>query len=121
MRAPFDAGRILREGFRGLRDELAISSKAGWDMWPGPSGFCERRKYLLVSLDQSLDRLGLDDVDIFYSHRPDPRHAVGGGDGRAGDSGATRQGVVPRHLLLLPRHAAEARAHGGCRGSRVVQ
>ena len=72
MRAPFDAGRILREGFRGLRDELAISSKAGWDMWPGPSGFCERRKYLLVSLDQSLDRLGLDDVDIFYSHRPDP-------------------------------------------------
>ena len=70
--AEINVGRILREDFRGLRDELVISSKAGWDMWPGPYGFCGNRKYLLASLDQSLDRLGLDYVDIFYSHRPDP-------------------------------------------------
>lgn len=70
--AEINAGRILREDFRRLRDELIISSKAGWDMWPGPYGFCGNRKYLLASLDQSLERLGLDYVDIFYSHRPDP-------------------------------------------------
>ncbi|MGC0362585.1 L-glyceraldehyde 3-phosphate reductase [Rhodococcus sp. 27YEA15] len=64
-------GRILREDFTGYRDELVISSKAGWDMWPGPYGFGGSRKYLLSSLDQSLGRLGLDYVDIFYSHRPD--------------------------------------------------
>ncbi len=65
-------GRILREDFRGLRDELVISTKAGWDMWPGPYGDKGSRKYLRASLDQSLQRLGLDYVDIFYSHRPDP-------------------------------------------------
>lgn len=70
--AEINVGRILREDFRGLRDELIISSKAGWDMWPGPYGFSGNRKYLLASLDQSLTRLGLDYVDIFYSHRPDP-------------------------------------------------
>lgn len=64
-------GRILREDFAGYRDELIISSKAGWDMWPGPYGFGGSRKYLLSSLDQSLGRMGLDYVDIFYSHRPD--------------------------------------------------
>jgi L-glyceraldehyde 3-phosphate reductase len=64
-------GRILREDFAGYRDELVISSKAGWDMWPGPYGFGGARKYLLSSLDQSLQRMGLDYVDIFYSHRPD--------------------------------------------------
>ncbi|WP_072806056.1 L-glyceraldehyde 3-phosphate reductase [Rhodococcoides yunnanense] len=64
-------GRILREDFAGYRDELIISSKAGWDMWPGPYGFGGSRKYLLSSLDQSLQRMGLDYVDIFYSHRPD--------------------------------------------------
>ncbi|MDJ0394260.1 L-glyceraldehyde 3-phosphate reductase [Rhodococcus sp. G-MC3] len=64
-------GRILREDFAGYRDELVISSKAGWDMWPGPYGFGGSRKYLLSSLDQSLQRMGLDYVDIFYSHRPD--------------------------------------------------
>ncbi|AYJ47380.1 L-glyceraldehyde 3-phosphate reductase [Rhodococcus sp. P1Y] len=64
-------GRILREDFAGYRDELIISSKAGWDMWPGPYGFGGTRKYLLSSLDQSLDRMGLNYVDIFYSHRPD--------------------------------------------------
>ena len=66
-------GRLLREDLRGYRDELIISSKAGWDMWPGPYGQGgSSRKYLHASLDQSLKRLGLDYVDIFYSHRFDP-------------------------------------------------
>lgn len=66
-------GRILREDFAAYRDELVISSKAGWDMWPGPYGQGGGgRKYMLASLDQSLERLGLDYVDIFYSHRFDP-------------------------------------------------
>jgi L-glyceraldehyde 3-phosphate reductase len=70
--AETNVGRILREDFRGLREELVISTKAGWDMWPGPYGDLGSRKYLLSSLDASLQRLGLDYVDIFYSHRPDP-------------------------------------------------
>lgn len=65
-------GRILKEDFQGLRDELIISTKAGYTMWPGPYGDFGSRKYLLASLDQSLDRLGIKYVDIFYSHRPDP-------------------------------------------------
>jgi L-glyceraldehyde 3-phosphate reductase len=65
-------GRILAEDFAPLRDEIVISTKAGWDMWPGPYGFLGSRKYVLGSLDQSLTRMGLDHVDIFYSHRPDP-------------------------------------------------
>lgn len=64
-------GQILKKDFRDLRDELIISSKAGWDMWPGPYGIGGSRKYLIASLDQSLKRMGLDYVDIFYSHRPD--------------------------------------------------
>ena len=67
-----NVGRILAEDFADLRDELVISTKAGWDMWPGPYGDLGSRKYILASLDQSLDRLGLDYVDIFYHHRPDP-------------------------------------------------
>ncbi len=65
-------GRILKEDFRGYRDELVISTKAGYDMWPGPYGEWGSRKYLLSSLDQSLKRMRLEYVDIFYSHRPDP-------------------------------------------------
>ena len=65
-------GSILRSDFGHLRDELIISTKAGWDMWPGPYGDHGSRKYLLASLDQSLGRLGLDYVDIFYHHRFDP-------------------------------------------------
>ncbi|MDA0323088.1 MAG: aldo/keto reductase [Verrucomicrobia bacterium] len=65
-------GRILREDLAAYRDELIISSKAGYLMWPGPYGEWGSRKYMLASLDQSLQRLGLDYVDIFYSHRPDP-------------------------------------------------
>jgi L-glyceraldehyde 3-phosphate reductase len=69
--AEVNAGRILRSDFGRYRDELVISTKAGWDMWPGPYGDLGSRKYLLASLDQSLKRLGLDYVDIFYSHRLD--------------------------------------------------
>lgn len=65
-------GKILQKDFANYRDELIISSKAGWDMWPGPYGNFGSRKYLLASLDQSLKRMGLDYVDIFYHHRPDP-------------------------------------------------
>jgi L-glyceraldehyde 3-phosphate reductase len=70
--AEINFGRILREDFRRYRDELIISTKAGYDMWPGPYGDRGSRKYLLASLDQSLARMGLDYVDIFYSHRADP-------------------------------------------------
>jgi L-glyceraldehyde 3-phosphate reductase len=65
-------GRILSTDFRGYRDELLISTKAGWDMWPGPYGDLGSRKYLLASLDQSLRRLGVEYVDIFYHHHFDP-------------------------------------------------
>src|ERR671928_733149 len=64
-------GRHMREDFRPFRDELIISTKAGYDMWEGPYGEWGSRKYLLASLDQSLKRMGLDYVDIFYSHRVD--------------------------------------------------
>jgi L-glyceraldehyde 3-phosphate reductase len=63
-------GTILRKDFGSLRNELLISTKAGWDMWPGPYGIGASRKYLLASLDDSLKRMGLDYVDIFYAHRP---------------------------------------------------
>lgn len=65
-------GRILKTDFRDHRDELIISSKAGWPMWPGPYGDLGSKKYLVASLDQSLKRMGLEYVDIFYHHRPDP-------------------------------------------------
>ena len=65
-------GRILREDFHGYRDQLVISSKAGYYMWPGPYGEWGSKKYLVASLDQSLKRMGLEYVDIFYHHRPDP-------------------------------------------------
>jgi len=67
-----NCGRLLRQDLGPYRDELVISTKAGWDMWPGPYGDLGSRKYLLASLDQSLRRMGLDYVDIFYSHRFDP-------------------------------------------------
>lgn len=67
-----NCGRLLHQYFRGHRDELIISTKAGYEMWQGPYGDGGSRKYLLASLDQSLERLGLDYVDIFYHHRPDP-------------------------------------------------
>jgi L-glyceraldehyde 3-phosphate reductase len=69
-------GEILRLDFKPYRDELILSSKAGWGMWPGPYGDWGSRKYLLASLDQSLKRMGVEYVDIFYSHRPDPETPV---------------------------------------------
>src|SRR3954453_2346993 len=71
--AELNFGRVMREDLRPYRDELIVSTKAGYDMWPGPYGEGGSRKYLLASLDQSLLRMGLDYVDIFYSHRFDPR------------------------------------------------
>jgi L-glyceraldehyde 3-phosphate reductase len=65
-------GKILKQDFKPYRDELIISSKAGWPMWPGPYGDLGSKKYLVASLDQSLKRMGLEYVDIFYHHRPDP-------------------------------------------------
>ncbi|MCH7398094.1 L-glyceraldehyde 3-phosphate reductase [Belliella sp. DSM 107340] len=65
-------GRIMKKDFENYRDELIISTKAGWDMWPGPYGNFGSKKYLIASLDQSLKRMGLEYVDIFYHHRPDP-------------------------------------------------
>ena len=70
--AEINFGRLMREDFRPYRDELIISTKAGYGMWPGPYGDLGSRKYLLASLDQSLSRMGLEYVDIFYSHRFDP-------------------------------------------------
>lgn len=65
-------GKILKDGFSTYRDEIIVSSKAGYDMWPGPYGEWGSRKYIIASCDQSLKRMGIDYVDIFYSHRPDP-------------------------------------------------
>jgi L-glyceraldehyde 3-phosphate reductase len=70
--AELNFGRIFKDDFLPYRDELIISSKAGWGMWPGPYGDWGSKKYLVASLDQSLNRMGLDYVDIFYHHRPDP-------------------------------------------------
>jgi L-glyceraldehyde 3-phosphate reductase len=75
--AEINFGRYLREDFKSYRDEMLISTKAGWDMWPGPYGQGGgSRKYVLASLDQSLQRMGLDYVDVFYSHRFDPETPV---------------------------------------------
>ncbi len=74
--AEINFGRIFAEDFRPFRDELIISTKAGYDMWPGPYGDHGSRKYLLASLDASLRRMGLEYVDIFYHHRPDPETPI---------------------------------------------
>ena len=89
-------GRILRDDLAPWRDELVISTKAGYDMWPGPYGSWGSRKHLLASLDQSLRRMGLDYVDIFYHHRMDPETPLEESMGalaqavRQGDSAAER-------------------------------
>ena len=101
--AEINFGRIFAEDFTHLRDEIVISSKAGYDMWPGPYGDWGSRKYLLSSLDQSLKRMRLDHVDIFYSHRADPETPLRGDDGRAALGSPVGQGAVRRDLLLQPR------------------
>src|SRR6266513_2904179 len=87
--AEINFGRLMREDLRPYRDELIVSTKAGYDMWPGPYGDHGSRKYLLASLDQSLGRLGLDYVDIFYSHRAAPR-------GSSASSGRRSSSTSPR-------------------------
>ena len=94
--AEINFGRLLAEDLRPWRDELVISTKAGYDMWPGPYGEWGSRKYLLASLDQSLQRMGLDYVDIFYSHRLDPDTPLEETLGRRGHRGAAGQGAVRR-------------------------
>ena len=101
-------GRILATDLRGYRDELIISSKAGYDMWPGPYGNWGSRKYLLASLDQSLGRLGLEYVDIFYSHRFDPETPLE--ETMAALDAAVRQGkaLYAGISSYSPTHAREA-------------
>ena len=96
-------GRIMREDLAPYRDELIISTKAGYDMWPGPYGEWGSRKYLLSSLDQSLGRMGLEYVDIFYSHRFDPDTPLEETIGALDTAVRSGQGALRRHLLLLRR------------------
>ena len=107
--AEINFGRLLREDFRPYRDELIISTKAGWDMWPGPYGQGGgSRKYVLASLDQSLKRLGLDYVDIFYSHRFDKDTPL------AETAGALAQGLLSdKYLNGIPADARVNRPGGG--------
>jgi L-glyceraldehyde 3-phosphate reductase len=108
--AEVNAGNILAADFAAYRDELVISSKAGWDMWPGPYGDRGSRKYLTASLDQSLQRLRLDYVDIFYHHRPDPETPL------EETMGALDQAVRAGKALYVgvssysPEHTAKAAA-----------
>ncbi len=94
-------GRLMAEDFRPYRDELVISTKAGYDMWPGPYGDLGSRKYLLASLDASLARMGLDYVDIFYSHRADPDTPLEETMGALHTAVASRPRAVRRDLVLL--------------------
>ena len=109
-------GRILASDLRAHRDELVVSTKAGYGMWPGPYGDHGSRKYLLASLDQSLRRLGLDYVDVFYHHRPDPETPLEESMGALSD--AVRQGkalyaAVSNYDAAGVRRAAEIlRANG---------
>lgn len=109
-------GRLLREDFGSLRDEMIISTKAGYRMWPGPYGEMGSRKYLLASLDQSLRRMGLEYVDIFYSHRPDtetPLEETMGALVQAVRSGrALYAGISNYPVELTRRAAALLRAEG---------
>ena len=113
-------GILLRTDFGSLRDELIISSKAGWDMWPGPYGDHGSRKYLLASLDQSLGRMGLDYVDIFYHHRfdPDPplEETLGTLDAAVSQGKALYVGVSPTRTSG-PGKPSRSSARSGLRSS----
>ncbi|MFN8076908.1 MAG: L-glyceraldehyde 3-phosphate reductase [Kineosporiaceae bacterium] len=109
-------GRILREDFSGYRDELVISTKAGYWMWNGPYGEWGSRKYLLSSLDRSLQRMGVDFVDVFYSHRPDPdtpmEETIGALDAAVRSGKALYAGVSNYSAEQTRQAAAIARALG---------
>jgi L-glyceraldehyde 3-phosphate reductase len=109
-------GRILARELRSYRDELVISSKAGYDMWPGPYGNWGSRKYLLASLDASLTRMGLDYVDIFYSHRSDPQtpleETMGALDAAVRQGKALYAGVSSYSAARTAEAAAVLRAMG---------
>ncbi len=107
--AEINFGRVLREDLAPYRDELIISTKAGYDMWPGPYGEWGSRKYLLASLDQSLKRMGLDYVDIFYSHRFDPETPLEETMGALDAAVRAGKALYVGDLLLLRR----ADARGG--------
>lgn len=113
-------GRIMASDLRGYRDELVISTKAGYDMWPGPYGEWGSRKYLLSSLDQSLSRMGLDYVDIFYSHRFDPatplEETMGALDSAVRQGKALYVGVSS----YSPAHTREAAAILGRLGTPLL-
>ena len=111
-------GRWMAADFRPYRDELIISTKAGYDMWPGPYGDGGSRKYLLASLDQSLKRMGLDYVDIFYSHRVGANDSPRRDDGCARPRASAGQGAVRRHLVLFGR--VDAPAQTSCRRGRAA-
>ncbi len=109
-------GRVLKGDLAGYRDELVISTKAGYTMWPGPYGDWGSRKYLLSSLDQSLKRMGLDYVDIFYSHRPDqetPLEETVGALVQAVRSGKALYAGVSNYPPEMTRRAAELLAAAG--------
>lgn len=111
-------GRILRTDLAGRRDELLISTKAGYRMWPGPHGEGGSRKHLLSSLDQSLHRLGLDHVDIFYSHRYDPTTPIDetmGALATAVSSGRARYVGISSYSARRTREAVAAAAEAGVR------
>ena len=102
-------GHIFAADFRPYRDELFISTKAGWDMWPGPYGNLGSRKYLVASLDQSLKRMGLDYVDLFYHHRPDPDTPLEETMGALAAIVQSGQGALCRHLAVPARGDAPRR------------
>ena len=114
--AEVNFGRHLQESFAQHRDELIVSTKAGWDMWPGPYGDLGSRKYLLSSLDQSLSRMGLDYVDIFYSHRFDPatplEETIGALDTAVWSGKALYAGISSYDAAMTDRAYAIARALG---------
>ncbi len=106
-----DFGRAFQLDFAPYRDELILSTKAGYDMWPGPYGEWGSRKYLLASLDQSLARMGVDYVDIFYPHRPDPQTPLEETMGALDQAVRSRQRSLCRHLeLSAASETAEAAA-----------